>query len=77
MINNFQQLEISRGKSFPFVPALFKSVADFLTPIFGVGIELAKIARINLTPFYGVEVGVVGNDNNYKNRVLKNTQTNY
>ncbi len=70
----FQKFEINRGQSFPFVPTLNQGVRALLTPIFGVGIELAKLARINLTPFYGVEMGMVGNDRVYKTVLYNKVQ---
>lgn len=70
MFNIFHNLEIKRGKSFPSILVLLSSARVLLTPIFGVGIELAKLARINLTPFYGVEMGVVDNDRVYKQHLL-------
>lgn len=59
-----KQLDIKRRQSFSFI----------LTPGVGVGIELALLkARINLTPCYGVETGMVDNDrvtNNYKPKII-------
>ena len=64
MFQSISQLDIKRRQSFSFI----------LTPRVGVGIELASFdARINLTPCYGVETGLVDNDrvtNNYKPKIV-------
>lgn len=64
MFKSIQQLDIKRRQSFSFI----------LTPGVGVGIDLVSSdARINLTPYYGVETGLVDNDrvtNIYKSKIV-------